>query len=279
VTATNGFGTASATSAQTAAVQAAASSPANTSPPAITGTPQVGQTLTASTGTWTGSQPISYAYQWRRCGVGYSSSILADAPLSYWRLGESSGTTAADERGVAPGTYQNGITLGAAGALTGDANTSVSLDGVDDAVSFANPNLSGPFSIELWAFLAGPGSSGALGYATLVGYDYTHRLLWQTYGSNQLLAQFDGNFFSSTPVSANAWHHIVYSFDGTSERFYVDGQAAGVHATTLPVWNQPFRLGSFDAGPHYKLNGVLDEVALYGRALSAAEVQAHYANR
>lgn len=38
--------------------------PANTVVPAITGTPTVGQTLTATTGTWTGTAPITYTYQW-----------------------------------------------------------------------------------------------------------------------------------------------------------------------------------------------------------------------
>lgn len=43
----------------------AAAIPANVVLPSIAGTPQVGQTLTANTGTWTNS-PVSYAYQWYR---------------------------------------------------------------------------------------------------------------------------------------------------------------------------------------------------------------------
>ena len=48
-----------------------AGGPKNTEPPAITGTPQAGQTLTSTTGTWTGAGLITYAAQWQRCdGVG-----------------------------------------------------------------------------------------------------------------------------------------------------------------------------------------------------------------
>jgi hypothetical protein len=70
VTATNADGSASAQSNQTAAVASATSSaaPKNTSPPTISGTPKVGQALSASPGSWSGS-PTSFAYQWQDCNV------------------------------------------------------------------------------------------------------------------------------------------------------------------------------------------------------------------
>jgi len=65
VTAKNSVGEADATSAQTPSVGAVP--PLNTTPPAIAGEARDGQVLTASTGSWSGSAPLLYTYQWQSC--------------------------------------------------------------------------------------------------------------------------------------------------------------------------------------------------------------------
>lgn len=83
VTARNRYGSGTAHSTATAVVLAS-QAPTNTTLPTITGTPQVGQTLTASTGAWTDS-PTAFGYQWRRC--------------------DSAGANCVDVSGATSGTY------------------------------------------------------------------------------------------------------------------------------------------------------------------------------
>ncbi len=97
VTATNAGGSAAATSAATAVVTATVVSPTppnNVTAPTISGTAQVGQALTASSGTWSGSTPMTYAYQWQDCnstgenctnvvGVNSSSHSVTEAELAH----------------------------------------------------------------------------------------------------------------------------------------------------------------------------------------------------
>ncbi len=86
VTATNADGSSSAQSDQTAAVAAATASgtPKNTASPTISGTPKVGQQLSADPGSWTAS-PTSFTYQWQHCDadVAACSNVVGATGKSY----------------------------------------------------------------------------------------------------------------------------------------------------------------------------------------------------
>ena len=76
----------------------------------------------------------------------------------------------------------------------------------------------------------------------------------------------------------NRWVHLAGTFDGKTMRIYVDGEERGALERPGPIHPNDFRLclGSYEAGHQAHFTGLLDEVRLYSRALSAAEVRQHY---
>jgi hypothetical protein len=90
VTATNSLGSAAATSAPTAVAGAAGTSPKNTALPSIRGTAHDNQTLTAAVGTWTGTTPIAFGYQWYRCDAnGNGCGAIAGAAGGAYKVTSS----------------------------------------------------------------------------------------------------------------------------------------------------------------------------------------------
>ncbi|HET7129080.1 MAG TPA: Ig-like domain-containing protein [Gaiellaceae bacterium] len=92
VTATNSAASAIATSAPTAPVSApsptpSASAPKNTALPTVSGSAVVGQTLSATTGSWSGTTPMTYSFGWSRCGTtGTGCTAVAGAASATYAL-------------------------------------------------------------------------------------------------------------------------------------------------------------------------------------------------
>jgi hypothetical protein len=76
-----------------------------------------------------------------------------------------------------------------------------------------------------------------------------------------------------TALPLGAWTHLATTYDGVNQRFYVNGALVATKAQTgsIAAGNQPLRIGGNSVSGEY-FQGVIDEVRIYNRALSAAEI-------
>ena len=209
----------------------------------------------------------------------YDQIVLADSPVAYWRLGESGGTTAADQVGANPGLYATSVTLGTAGAIAGEPNTAVRLDGTTGRVTVADsPSLhlaaAGNLTIETWFKRSRIGAWELLvdkGWQSWgLGFNNTDYLKLSSYGFGDLAR-------SNQRVTDTNWHHAVATRSGTTSKIYLDGVDV-----TLPVSNLTWsdasaidlHIGSGNNSDYFQ--GDIDEVAIYDRALSQNEVAEHF---
>jgi len=87
VTASNAQGSGSAVSSQTSLIPLSTNAPRSSAAPTISGTAQVGQTLSTSTGSWTYQSAPSYAFQWERCDTaGNSCATISGANSTSYNL-------------------------------------------------------------------------------------------------------------------------------------------------------------------------------------------------
>jgi hypothetical protein len=256
------------------------------SPPLAPGTYTAQAEQSDSAGNTGLSAPATFTVVEPPPAAPYPSEVLAEGPRAYWRLGETSGTTAVDELGGAPGSYLGGVTLGVPGAIAGDANTAVRLDGGDDRASVADRAAldfgSGDFSAELWLSTSVNGERAAI--SKLASGPYWLVTVTDDSGhAGEIRAKlFDGVvtrqvYGPPLRVDDGAWHHIVVVYDRDNGiTVYVDGVARTTPGPMAgDVSNSAALLVGKASGYGY-FNGVLDEVALYPAALTAERVGRHY---
>jgi hypothetical protein len=233
----------------------------------------------------------------------YMGTVLGDNPVAYYRLGETGSTTAIDSASSPHnGTAGTGVALGGAtGTLAGDANKAATFTGTDyhssiaidsnTAIDFANTSS---FSLEAWIK---PTADWGMIMAKEVNVPRTgYMFSTQHYGDTAGIyfeADSGGSYIyeyasGATSVTDGNWHHVVATYGGAgagSINLYMDGAlcTSDVHnpATTLTgsISNiTPLQIGDrFEGtGGDYFFTGAIDEVAIYGAALSAEQVYAHY---
>jgi hypothetical protein len=164
---------------------------------------------------------------------------------------------------------------------------SLSFNGQDQWLEMGNPellNLGGTITMAAWIR---PGAVDS--YRNIVAHGYrwdpNFGLALRVYSGAYQFTYWDGSdHLASAPVpagDAGTWIHLCGVFDGATYSIYRNGALAAATADgTAPsadvdaVWAIGARAPQAGSGVDYRFAGQIDDVRLYGRALSAAEVQA-----
>jgi len=184
---------------------------------------------------------------------------------------------ARDTYGSNDGTLVNGASV----TTDGTRGKVLSLDGADDYVDLPSGNMTAgrsELTLAMWIKPDEWVSSNTIydEYANTEYWQFTIREdEYMTRDTSTGLTGSRGNDLVLPTVGTGQWHHLafVYSVSGDSKAIYYDG---ALHATsdvsidTLTVDRDGARIGYPCDGEYY--DGLIDDVRLYSRALSAAEI-------
>lgn len=214
----------------------------------------------------------------------YRTTLLATVPISYWRLGEASGTVATDEMGANNGTYVNTPTLGVAGALPGDGDTAATMaTASNEYVTIGTtgfPMGAAARTLLCWVKTTTNARQAFFGYGAAGAFG-TFNLEYIP-GLGLMLVGYAGGDLASNNVTVidGNWHQVAVTFDGTTVRLYQDAVEIknGARAlNTVGVGAPSIGRQSYTDATYWPMNGSVDEAAIWGRALSPTEIADLYA--
>lgn len=229
----------------------------------------------------------------------YAGLILADAPVEYLRLGEPAFNPAKNLGRL--GDAAAGALISAANDQSGPRpagftgfeanNTAASFDGLLGFANLGSPaglNVSGPVTLEAWVqpatsqgtiadVIAHSGASGGAG-AVLQITDGNTYAVWSADDTSA-----HGTTFAipAEDLTGSAWVHLAGTFDGTAWRLYRNGALVATTADTVGALSEPganWAIGSRGDGNADAFKGLVDEAAIYDRALTPAQIAAHYSS-
>jgi CSLREA domain-containing protein len=212
--------------------------------------------------------------------------ILNDGLLGYWKLDEDSGTTAIDSSG-----YGQHGTLNGSPAWAADAPSKINFynphslqlnRGTADYVDISDtPTIDAlqELSLSTWVNLDSvPGGSGYtyMRFIQLRGEKAVLRYVdLDGTGKLQFYIRVDG---STKGVSVNhawqtgTWYHVAGTYDGSHIRLYLDGAEVGTPLAVSGTVDTGSGVRLSHSGSSEGLDGLLDDVRVYNRALSGTEI-------
>ncbi|HWB98586.1 MAG TPA: LamG domain-containing protein, partial [Bryobacteraceae bacterium] len=208
----------------------------------------------------------------------YARAVLRSKPAAYWRMTEFAGTEAADASGnQRPATYEDGVAF----FLPGPESAGFSGTQVNRAVHFAGgrmlasvPGLAADYTIEFWFWNGLPNTARSItGYLAAPGGGPALAIGGTGSSPGRLTL---GGAAGTTEIQPKTWNHVAMVQQGGRVSVYLNGnrkpelagQAGGTPSDQIYVGGSQDREFTFE--------GKIDEVAVFGHALTEAEIASHY---
>lgn len=222
----------------------------------------------------------------------YLDVVHGDEPTHWWRFGEESddpAVKAADSIGFDPMTVGAGVVRGSQGAVhTDGVNLGASLTGTADSVATSDVQDSPPdlFTLEAWFRTTSTTGGRIVGRDTVTGFRIKADRHLYLDEAGHVTFGVKPNATMATIASAGSyndgkWHHAAGVLSPEGMKLYVDGVQQGATNTAVTVGEHLaigyWRVGGTVAGIPGAFVGDVDEVAVYKRALTGAELAAHVA--
>jgi hypothetical protein len=207
--------------------------------------------------------------------------------VGWWPFDETSGTMAADRAG----SPQNGAHAGQPTVVEGRVRRALDFNHRTSYVEAASAKElqfgTGDFSFDAWVWLRDVSGLSSLIDKRELGFDVRGYHVFVEYGDLGLQLADGGydNFHSGIQLPTMEWTHVAITVDRDDPegiRWYLNGVAMGnngnplLHPGSLDT-AAPLRIGGHSQAAYNNLDGKMDEVALYDRALTPTQVAKIYA--
>jgi glucose/arabinose dehydrogenase len=207
--------------------------------------------------------------------VGNSAPPVTGLVLAFG-FEETGGTTANDSSTA----NNNGAISGATGTASGKFGRALSFDGVNDRVDVpdsATLDLTTGMTLEAWVKPTTNAGWRTAILKELGASDLAYALYTSDGGKprGEILTTAYSTAAGKAALTLNAWSHLATTYDGKNLRFYLNGTQISAKAVTgsMPTTANPLRIGGNTIWGEY-FSGLIDEVRVYNRALSASEIGA-----
>jgi len=202
-----------------------------------------------------------------------ASIIFLDGLLAYWNLNETSGTRAdnsgnghyLDEVGGVVG-YSTGIISNSAGSFTNYLRT-------NDIINMNSE--SSDYTFQFWLKIDNASSQDIMVLEPYGDFAFYYDADNQTFGISEI-AVSAANLFNYAP-NGNQWDHIAIVISGNTYTSYLNGVSQGTLTYVNFLITSEINFGnSIRNGGNYPVTGLMDEIAIWSRALSGTEITQLY---